>query len=152
MGLKLTEEQRAERSRRARELHSRVVDPETGRRAFGGPQPNSGRPRHRRAGEKVAAAAQENAGKIITALKDALDPEQPAAIRLQAGKTWLDIERQERELQLREERELHELSQEQLIAQIVEKLAKVTGSLPADMDLHSDEVPQDELEAASYDD
>lgn len=125
---RITEEERQRRAERARQLHQQI-DPETGRRLFGGPQPGSGRPRKKRAAEIVAEAAERSAKDIIDAFKDALDPEQPASVRLQAAKQWLEVENREAALQLQEDKELKDLDQDALIERVAGAILRL-GQTP----------------------
>ena len=129
--LDITEEERQRRSELAKELHSKVVDPETGRRAFGGRQPGAGRPRKIRAAELVAEEAKKNADKIVAAFKDSLDVNQPPSVRLTAAREWLSIENKEAELQLKEEKEYHNYSDEELALKDSEGMLRLnsTGAL-----------------------
>lgn len=138
--LNLSPEERERRRQRALELHQQV-DPDTGRRRFGGPQPGSGRPRTKRAAELVAEAAQQNANLIIRAFRDALQQESPIAVRVQAARQWLDVENREAELQLKEEHELAKLEESELrdrVAAALQRLAEsgaLAGSAPAGVEL-----------------
>lgn len=122
------DEQRQRRSELARRMNQEVVDPDTGRRKFGGPQPGSGRPRKKRASEIVAEHAQSQASEIIRVFDDAIDPEQPISIRLQAARQILDIEQKEAALQLEEDKELAKKSSGDLIDEISESLAKLVNA------------------------
>jgi hypothetical protein len=122
----LSQEERQRRSDLARRLHAE------GR--FGGPQPGSGRPRKARAAQIVAEAAKEteNAKLMIASLKDALQPGQPPTVRVQAAKTWLEIEQKEDALQLKEEVVFEGLQREQLQKELAERLLRLqdAGALP----------------------
>src|SRR5437588_12751929 len=54
-----------------------------------------GRPRKPRAGEAVAAAARQNSDRIVGALLEALNANQPAAQRIAAARALLEVERTE---------------------------------------------------------
>jgi hypothetical protein len=86
---------------------------------LGGKQPGSGRPRKKRAAELVAEEAQKEAGKIVAAFKDALDPKQPTSIRLAAAKEWLSVEHKEDQLQLLEDRGFQKLDHDELVDRVV---------------------------------
>jgi hypothetical protein len=127
----VSEEDRQRRRELALRLNSEVVDPETGRRKFGGPQPGAGRPRKKRAAEIVADEARKEANKIIAALKDSLDPMNPASVRLQGAKQWLDIENKEAALQLqedREDRELQKMDQDELLERVGEAFVRLASA------------------------
>lgn len=125
---KVSDEERARRSELAKQLHSKVVDPTTGRRAFGGRQPGAGRPRRVRAAELVAEEAKKSATEIVSALKDALDAGNPASIRVNAAKTWLEIENREADLQLKEDRDFATLSDEELAMRVAEGFMRLSSS------------------------
>jgi hypothetical protein len=86
---------------------------------LGGRQPGAGRPRKKRAAEVVAEEAQKEASKIVKAFQAALDPSQPAQIRLQAAKDWLAVEHKESVLQLQEDRDLQKLERDELVERVV---------------------------------
>lgn len=93
---------------------------------IGGARKGAGRPRHKRASELVAEKAETHANKIVAAYLNALDPNNTIKpeIRLQAAREWLEIERQERELQLKEEKRgpLEDRSPTSLLAFILENI------------------------------
>jgi hypothetical protein len=126
MPYSITDEERERRRERARQLHAEV-DPETGLRKFGGRQPGSGRPRKVRAAELVADAAQREAKEIAKVFKDAIQPNQPAAIRLQAAKQWLEIENKEATLQMQEDKALAQLSHDELLERVATSFARLAG-------------------------
>lgn len=92
--------------------------------------------------EKIRA----NADKVWAGIDAALDPKQPASVRLAAAEKALKIENAEAELQLKEEAALKEMSTEQLIQDIVSRIGRVSavGGLPDAfrnvIDLPSEEV------------
>lgn len=89
---------------RAKAKHEIIADPATGRRVFGGPQPNSGRKSKKRAAETIADLAQGDRQKeVIDALFSGLAPSEDAAVRVRTAAKIVEIERDERELQLRED-------------------------------------------------
>jgi hypothetical protein len=88
----------------AHQRHQQIADPATGRRVFGGPQPGSGRRSKKRAAEAIAELAQGNRQKeVIDALFSGLDQGNSASVRAATAKKIIDIEREERELQLKED-------------------------------------------------
>lgn len=125
--LNISDEERQRRSELAKQLHAQVVDPETGRRAFGGRQPGAGRPRKVRAAELVAEEAKKSAKEIVEALKDSLKPENPMSIRLQGARQWLEIENKEAALQLAEEKEWHAYSDEELALRLAKTFMELNG-------------------------
>lgn len=118
-------------------MNAEIIDPSTGRRKFGGPQPGSGRPRKPRAAEHVAEEARKEAAKIAQAFKDAIDPSQPIGVRVHAAKTWLEIENKESELTLREDRELRDMSQEELAQLVASRFTQLVSSGALDPELSS---------------
>jgi hypothetical protein len=91
-------------SLRAKAKHDEIVDPETGRRAFGGPQPGSGRKPKKRVAEKIAELAQgERQKEVIDALFSGLHQDNSPAIRAATAAKIIGVEHQERELQLKED-------------------------------------------------
>lgn len=138
--LNLSEEERRRRSELAKRLHSQGK--------FGGAQPGSGRPRKKRASEIVADEAARMADKMIQAFDDALDKKNPASVRVQAAKELLKIERDEAELQLKEEQALEGMTTRQLIELITNRMGKIKELGPADLidvlDLEAEELDEDE--------
>lgn len=92
---------------------------------LGGKQPGAGRPRKKRASEIVAEKASQEAQKIAQAFEDALEPHNPASVRLTAAKEWLKVEQEEAKLQMEEEKHVNELQTNQLIDLITTKLQKI---------------------------
>jgi hypothetical protein len=88
----------------AKARHAQVADPTTGRRVFGGVQPGSGRKSKKRAAEAIAELAQGTRQKeVIDALFSGLDKGNSAAVRVATANKIVAIEREERELQLKED-------------------------------------------------
>lgn len=85
-----------------------------------------GRPRKERAAKRIAEAAQEdqNARALIQVFKDGVDERQPIGTRLQAAKLWTEIEREEARVSLQEERTDQDLTREQLIASLTQRLSQ----------------------------
>lgn len=110
---------------------------------FGGAQPGSGRPpTKRRAAQKVAEAAEKNADSIIEAFKAgvaAVDPDGnriPPSVRVQAAREWITVERQERELALKEEKSFEDMSAGELLEAIASKIGRVqAGGQKFDIDI-----------------
>lgn len=117
--LALTEEQKKERSERAKKL---VAEGK-----IGGPQPGAGRPRKKRASEIVAEKARDRANDIVAAFEELIEAG-PPAVRLQAAKDWLLIEQKEAELAIKEERAFEDLSEDQLKELIITRLAKIQAA------------------------
>lgn len=110
-----------ERREAARERARRLVD--EGR--LGGKQPGAGRPRKKRASEKVAEEAAANAKQIVSAFSDALDESNLPSVRLNAAQAWLKVEQEETKLQMEEERHVDQLQTNQLIELITKKLSRL---------------------------
>lgn len=91
-----------------------------------------GRPRKPRAAEVVAEHARKEADRIIGALDDALDEEQPIRVRMEAAQAFIRIEKDEASLQLDEDR-VDTMPREQLEAEFAEMLSDpvVRGMLTA---------------------
>lgn len=88
----------------AKARHAQIADPLTGRRVFGGPQPGSGRKSKKRAAEAIAELAQGTRQKeVIDGLFSGLDKNNSAAVRVSTAVKIVAIERDERELQLKED-------------------------------------------------
>lgn len=130
-----TPEERERRRKNALELHKQGK--------FGGAQPGSGRPpTKRRAAQKVAEAAEQNAQSIIEAFKAGVAAEDangrinPPSVRVQAAREWITVERQERELSLKEEKSFDEMSAGELIDAIVSKFGRIqAGGQEFDFDI-----------------
>lgn len=130
----LSQGERERRRELARQLHEReVVDADGNkRRAFGGAQPGSGRPRKERALKRAADAAKDNAEDIIDALKSGISKESPIQVRVNSATRWLEIEAKEESLELEEEKMLEGLRRDQLIEMLAGKLGVLleAGALP----------------------
>jgi hypothetical protein len=126
-----TEERKREASERARAMHQEVVDPETGQRKFGGPQPGSGRPRKRPLGEELLKRAEEKSDEVIDALFSGLEAENKSA-RSHAAREIIKLEREESELQLKEDA-YDKTDEGKLIELLGPALARLAerGALPA---------------------
>lgn len=109
---------------------------------IGGPRPGSGRPpTKRRAAQALAEAANAEVNKLIDAMKSGIDPSQPASVRVTTAEKWINIERQESELRLKEDRQLEDMSADDLINLIASRFARVkAGGQTFDMDGEADEV------------
>lgn len=93
---------------------------------IGGPRPGSGRPpTKRRAAQALAEAANNRTKELIAALESGIDPSQPASVRVNTAEKWINIERQESELKLKEDRQLDDMSADDLINLIASKFARV---------------------------
>ena len=104
------------------------MDPETGRRAFGGAQPGSGRPRKRRLAERISEAAQEEAKaeKIVQKVFDLLDSEDDRVV-LRTITDVVKMEHKEEEIAQRQQ-ELDDKPKDQIIALLAPILARLEES------------------------
>lgn len=114
---------------------------------FGGAQPGSGRPKTKKsANEQVSLRIAGIADKVFDALEAGLDPELSAGVRVNTAKEILKIERDNRELDLKE-KTYEDMSAKELQDNLVEKLwrAVQSGNLPTGMflELESVEEPDD---------
>lgn len=132
----ISPEESERRRQVALRLHNEVVtDPETGevvRRRFGGPQPGAGRPKKQRASTIVAEQARQHAEQIKDAFVDALDPMNHPNVRVNAARSWLEMEQKEEALAMAEERALEGMHRDALVTQLAEKLGALAdrGLLP----------------------
>lgn len=112
---------------------------------FGGAQPGSGRPpTKRRAAQKVAEAAEKHSDEIIAAFREAVQPGNPASVRVQAAREWITVERQERELSLKEEKSFEDMSAPELIAAIMAKFGRLEAG-GQDFDFNEEEIEEVEV-------
>ena len=109
---------------------------------FGGPQPGSGRPpTKRRAAQAIAEAANNEVNGLIAALKAGIDPKQPASVRVATAEKWINMERQESELKLKEDRQLEDMSADDLRKLIASRFAGLKAGGAADFfDVDADEI------------
>jgi hypothetical protein len=125
-------ERRRKLSEAASARHAQIIDPESGRRLFGGPQPGSGRPRKQRVAERVAELAQGPRQKeVIDALFAGLGKGNSSDTRRRTAEAIVRIEHQERELQMRED-EFSEKPKDELLEYLIGLFAKLAarGELP----------------------
>lgn len=80
-------------------LKHQYVDPATGRAAFGGPQPNSGRRATKRIGEAIVEAAQSRHKEVVDAVFAPIDANS-GADPMQRHKAGMNIAKHEREERL----------------------------------------------------
>lgn len=96
---------------------------------FGGAQPGAGRPAtRRRAAQQVAEALDRNIKDIVKTFEDGIKDGVPVRDRVATAEKWLNIERQEAELRLKEDRQLEDMSADQLIEVIVSRIARIRAS------------------------
>lgn len=118
MASKYTKEELQRRSDKAKELYAQGK--------FGGAQPGSGRPPiKRRAAQRVAEAAERASDDLIAAFRAGLDPSQPATVRVNTAREWITVERQERELSLKEEKSYDDMSAGELKKAIMAKFLRL---------------------------
>lgn len=131
MGKQTFSEEEIERRRKlAKELHEKGV--------FGGKQPGSGRPAtRRRASQQLAEALDKNIKEVVSAFEEGIR-EGSTRDRVATAEKWINIERQEAELRLKEDRALDDMSVDQLAEVIVARIARIKAS-GYDFDLAADE-------------
>lgn len=113
--LDITPEERQRRSDAMRErMKQGKVGPQFG--ALGG------RPKVKRASELVAEQAAKDAARIVQVFQDAIDPGQTITTRLKGAQGYLDIEKDERRLEMDEEEHHANMSQGDLAAYLAEKI------------------------------
>lgn len=115
---------------------------------LGGPRAGSGRPpTKRRAAQAIAEAANERTKELIAALASGIDPSQPPSVRVNTAEKWVNIERQESELRLKEDRQLEDMTADDLINLIASRFARVKAGGLDFIEGEATEVPLDELES-----
>ncbi len=102
--------------------HDTIVDPKTGRRAFGGFQPKS--KKAQRIDEKLVAAADDRSSEIIDAAFSALDPKNESWIRHRAAMNISKEARAIRELEIKED-ELEKASSDDLARETAQILVEM---------------------------
>lgn len=114
-----------------------------------------GRPRKDRASTKVAEEAAKESKRIIEVFKDAIDESQPIHVRLKGAQAWLEMEQQEGKLALQEEHaDLQQLSREELIAAVREKLtsgpaaAIIQAQIESEAGIIEGQIVEDDRDAA----
>jgi DNA invertase Pin-like site-specific DNA recombinase len=136
MGYEISDEERQRRSDAAKAAFA------AGK--FGGPQPGSGRPKTKKsANELVSARIAGIADQVFEALESGLDPELAASVRVNTAKEMLKIERDNRELDLKE-KSYEDMTAKELQENLVEKLMRAvkSGNLPAGMFLELESVEE----------
>ena len=75
------------------------------------------------ASDWVAEAAEKNAADIVAVFKQAIDQNQPMGTRLKAAQAWLEVEQDNRKLEIQQEvAEAEQHSRDELIAILADKL------------------------------
>ena len=75
------------------------------------------------ASDWVAEAAEQSAKEIVQVFKDAIDANQPMGTRLKAAQAWLDVEQDNRKLEIQQDvAEAQQHSRDELIAILADKL------------------------------
>ncbi len=110
--------------------HQVVVDSTSGRRAFGGVQPGSGR--KKAMGDSLVAVADSRLKEIMDAIFSALDPKLAPEIRHKAGINILREVRKDRELDLKED-ELDRASREDLVREAAIIMAEMARNGEIDL-------------------
>lgn len=136
----LTEKQQEAKRGRAEKAAARhmvVVDEDTGQRMLGGPQPGAGPKPKSRLGQYLAEEAQKRATDVRDALFSGLDKSEAAAVRVNTAVKIATLERDEADLQLREDelrRELEDKPRDEIQRMLSEGLAKalISGELSLD--------------------
>ena len=120
----LTPQERERRSELAKKLNA---EGKFGGREYG---KLGGRPRKPRVSALVAEEASANAQAIVDVFKDAIDKSQDIRVRLKAASEWMNIEVNEEELRIKEERALEGMQRDQLIGEVAKRVgALVEGGL-----------------------
>jgi len=110
--------------------HSVVLDPSTGRRAFGGAQPGSGRKRE--LGNSLVDTAERRQDEIMNAIFSALDDKLPPEVRHKAGINIVREVRKDREADMREDA-LDTAAKEDLVSEAAKILAAMVRSGEIDL-------------------
>lgn len=120
-----SEEELKRRSEQAKKNHQ-AIDPVTGRRKFGGPQPGSGRPRKRRVTEVLNEKIEGEADNIFYELKNIMTGSKSEANKLRAIQTMLEVATEESKFQQQEKKDLDNMSAEDLVSLIEGSVAKLS--------------------------
>lgn len=107
-------ESEIERRREQAKKNHELVDPVTGKRKFGGPQPGAGRPRKRRATEVINEKTEGIADKMFDKLEGMIDSDSQS-MQLRAIQLLIDVANKENEYQAREAKALENMSTEDLV-------------------------------------
>jgi hypothetical protein len=152
MAYQLTPAEKKRRRDLAKEL-GKKIDPITGRRVFGGPQPGSGRPRKKRATEVLNEKIEDHADEIWDAMYRALNSNKPF-VALQAAKQMVEISKMETDYQMKEERSLEDTPTEELVELVARRFARLadSGIIPYDIDGEAVEVEPEALGRGSDED
>lgn len=112
--------------------HEIVADPESGRRAFGGPQPGAGRKRRLRVSEHIVELAETTKSRAIAnAIFSGLDEHNDPKVRVRTAEVIAKMGMREAELKMAED-EFEGKPREQLLKLIAPALARMSakGELP----------------------
>src|SRR5579859_343146 len=109
-------------------MHSQSHPSDPTRRRFGGPQPNSGPKRQKRASEVAAERIARQGNLMADAIIDAMRPGKPDSIRLQGARQAMELEHREAELRRKEESELDGLTDSALVDMLVEMGSRMAAS------------------------
>lgn len=137
-----------ERRREQAKKNQQLVDPVTGKRKFGGPQPGAGRPKKRRVTEVLNEKIEGDAQLIYDELKGVLTGSDSEGNKLKAIQIMLDTANQEIKYQQQEKKNLEELSDEDLIRLIEDGVSTLSenGELSFDFTAEAEEIPEDQQE------
>lgn len=138
-----SEEERKRRSEQAKKNHQ-IVDPVTGKRKFGGPQPGSGRPRKRRLTEALNEKIEGQADNMFHELKSIMTDSKSESNKLRAIQVMLDVAVEESKFQQQEKKDLDSMSNEDLINLIESGVGKLSenGELNFDFDSTAEEITE----------
>lgn len=140
------------RSEQAKKNHQ-MIDPVTGRRKFGGPQPGSGRPKKRRVTEVLNEKIEGEAENIFFELKNIMTSSKSEANKLRAIQTMLDVTVEEAKFKQQEQKDLDNMSAEDLVSLIEGGITKLSESGDLNLDFIDTEAveieEQPELEEGS---
>lgn len=133
-GSRLSPEERERRRQQALQLHQEIVVDENGveRRKFGGPQPGSGRPR-KRAAQAVSEAAIRHSSEVAQALVDGLKENNHPSVRINAARTLIEIERDERKLELQEQAAERQMNRDEAADALLDVLRSLGKQGAADI-------------------
>lgn len=148
----ISDAERQRRREQALELHKQV-DPLTGRRKFGGPQPGSGRPKKKRITESLNEKIEGKSNEIFNTLERGMNSDDER-VALQAVKQMIEIATKEIEYQEREKRDFAEMSKDELIKLVMTNVSALAnhGDIPIldFIDVEAIEVESNELEEGSF--
>lgn len=134
--LNITDAERKRRSDLAVELNKKR-DPVTGKRVFGGNQPNNGRPRKKRATELMNEKVEQHAEEIFNRLLFILRKGRPLE-SLQAANQMVAIVNKESDIKTREEKSIENTTTEDLMTLVASRIARLAERGLIDFDFEGD--------------